>query len=383
MVRFGHVSCQHHSNGYYAAYADLAAHELDAVIHCGDYIYESTYSAVRDVPLPEPVTLEQYRNVYALYKGDPDLQAAHAAAPWIVTWDDHEVEDNYKGTTPGAGSRTPDTVSFLARRAAAYRAWWEHMPVRLRPPTGPDSRIYREVGFGDLARVYVLDTRQYRTDQSCAAGAAVFEDVGPRYSESYGPDFTVLGTRQERWLDRALGMAGPTRHHRRRLRRRPPVRWNVLAQQIVVQQWRFAAGDDAPFSLDQWDGYPAARDRLLGSLSGVENAVVLTGDVHSSWVADLGLDFDDPASEVVGTEFVATSVSSSGSALEPVVPLILSGDPHIRWGEAGPHGWNRHEVTRDEWRAEHRYVDDVTVPGSPTRVGRTWVLPAGGRVAEA
>jgi alkaline phosphatase D len=361
----GHVSCQRISQGYWTAFEDMAEHDLDAVLHCGDYIYERNSADVRELDLPEPVDLAGYRLVYGGYKREAVLQEAHRVAPWIVTWDDHEVENNYQGDAAEEGSQTPDRDSFLVRRAAAYQAWWEHMPVRLPAPTGPSWPIHRGIDFGRLVSLSVLDTRQYRSDQVCAPA-----DIGPRCDGAFDPDFTVLGAEQEGWLRRRLSES--------------EARFTVLQQQVVMQQWRFLPGDQA-WNLDQWDGYPAARQRLLDDLRATESAnpVVLTGDVHSSWVGSLALDFDDPESEIVGTEFVGTSISSDGDLLDAVIAPVLAQSPHVEWAQATKRGWTRHVVTPDEWRAEFREVDDATVQGSPVGVGRTWVVPDGGTVTEA
>jgi len=372
-LRFGHVSCQNYEAAFYAAYADLAAHDPDLVVHCGDYIYEFPSTdvgegfenvIVRDDPLPEALDLDGYRNRYALYKEDRHLQAAHAVAPWLVTWDDHEVENNYTADSPESDSETPDRASFLARRAAAYQAWWEHMPVRMEPPDGPDLAIYRRSTFGDLARFLVLDTRQYRTPQVCGDPDVPLGDVGPRCDAAFAPETTVLGPEQERWVADELAASDAV--------------WNVLAQQIVVQQWRFGPGNKA-WNLDQWDGYPAARDRLLDTLarSGATNPVVLTGDVHSSWVGGLTTDFDDPDAPTLGTEFVAPGISSDNGAVAVAADVVPGNSPHVAWAEAMHRGWVLHDVSRDAWDAEYRFVDDPGSDDSGSSTGSTWTLPAG------
>ncbi len=354
-LSFAQVSCQRIDSGYYTAYADLAQHRFDAVVHLGDYIYESSGGPIRTFAAAEPVDLQGYRLRYAHYKQDRDLQAAHAVAPWVVTWDDHEVENNYTGDAPEMGSNTPDRVSFLSRRAAAYRAWWEHQPVRLAAPTGPNLRIYRQIQFGKLAELHVLDTRQYRTDQSCNGGT----DIGPRCDGPDGRAFTVLGRRQERWLSRGL--------------RASNARWNVLANQIVMQQWRFAPGN-AVWNLDQWDGYPGERDRIFDAFRDSRaTPIVLTGDVHSSWVGNLATDLDDPESRLLGAEFVGPGISSTPSALlASIIPGVLENSPHIQWVEATKCGWVRHDITSDRWKAEYRLVDDALVQGSAVRRAARW-----------
>ena len=360
------ASCQHWGTGHYTAYRDMAEAEVDLVVHCGDYIYESTQGPVRPVPVPEPVDLRGYRNVHALYRTDEHLQRAHAIAPFLLTWDDHEVENNYQGMAPEADSTTPDPGAFAERRAAAYQAWWEHAPVRLGPPSGPDLDIYRQVRWGGLAELLLLDTRQHRSDQVCAA-----TDIGPRCDESQRPDFTVLGQAQEQWVRRALDGAEAA--------------WTVLAQQILVSQWRFAPGNGA-WNLDQWDGYPAARERLVRDLreSAAPSPVVLTGDVHTSWVGTVADDFDDPAAVGRATEFVAPGVSSEAPGLlGQVAPMLLSNSPHLAWGETEHRGWVRHDISAEEWTAEFRFVDDPADPASPLTIGSRWTVPHGQRVERA
>lgn len=364
-IRMAHVSCQRYETGYFTAYGDLAEHDLDLVVHVGDYIYETSNGPVRNMGLPIAISLDDYRTRYALHKGDQHLRAAHAVAPFVVTWDDHEVENNYTSEFAQPESPTPDEASFLARRADAYRAWWEHQPVRLPAPDGPDYPIFRRVPLGRLATIHVLDTRQYRTNQTCGTG-----DVGPRCDLAFDPRTTVLGATQERWLTK--GLKGSRR-------------WNVLANQVLMQQWRFTPGNEV-WNLDQWDGYPVARDRVFAAMSarGVSDNVVLTGDVHSSWVGTLAVDFDDPASKVLGVELVGPGISSVPSAaLSSIEPVVHANSPHVRWSETTRTGWVRHEVTPDEWRTEYRLVDDVTVANAPVRSASQWVYRRDGALERA
>lgn len=367
-LRFGFGSCQSFRDGYYGAWRDLAADEdIDLVVFLGDYIYESgLQGAVRSHLVPEVITLEQYRNQYALYRSDADLRAAHAAAPWLVTWDDHEVENNYQGVSPEAGSTTPDPDQFLARRAAAYRAWWEHMPTRLAPPSGPDLRIHRSVDFGRLARFAVLDTRQYRTNQPCSP-----VDIGTLCPGALDPATTLIGDEQQSWLADTLRDSG--------------ARWNVLAQQIVFSRLAFTPPPNPIFNLDQWDGYPRSRDAVLALLAEgrVRNPVVITGDIHASGVSDVKANFDDPDSPVIGTELVGNSITSgASSALAAVLPSALANNPHVKWGDVSKRGWVRCEVTPEAWRADFRFVDDVRVQGSPVTTAKSWVIEDGRPVVE-
>jgi alkaline phosphatase D len=363
-LRFAAVSCAHYEHGFFTAYRHLAQEEVDFAVCLGDYIYEygpkSEYEnaaggPVRNVTGGETMTLDDYRNRHALYKSDADLQAAHAAFPWIVTWDDHEVDNDYAGSA----SENGDPVeAFLARRAAAYQAYYEHMPLRPESlPHGPDARIYRRLSFGDLAELNLLDTRQYRSDQACGG-------VAPRCDASLDPAVTLTGPEQEAWL--FDGLAGSN------------ARWNVIAQQVMMAQ---LDGDLSPdeqlFNHDQWDGYPLARQRLLDHLqaSGVINPIVLTGDVHSSWVADLKLNFDDETSPTVGTEFVTTSVTSF-NPLGNRLRFLLPSNPHFSFFDLA-HGYTRHEITPDLWRADYRAIPSVNEPEQPIDTTASFVVENG------
>lgn len=361
---FGLVSCQRYSAGFYTAYDDLVAADPDLVVHVGDYIYESPGSGVRIDPLPESVTLEQYRNRYGLYKQDPALMAAHATAPWLFTWDDHEVENNYAGLVPEEGGATPDPVEFARRRAAAYKAYWEHMPFRRRAPRDATFRIHRRTRWGRLADVFVLDTRQFRADQ-CG-------DIGAACEPTADADREMLGAEQHRWLSRGLA--------------RSRADWTVLAQQVIFSKLDLLPGPAELYNLDQWDGYAAARQRVLDALrtGRPHDTIVLTGDIHASGVSDLLTDYDDPASTPMGAEFIGTSVSSSGNdLLASLLPLVVEENAHVKWGDATRRGWVKHTVTSEEWRADYRHVDDVRVEGSAVQTATSWRVPRGGGVEPA
>ena len=263
-LAFAFASCQHYEEGYYAPYAHMAREDLDLVVHLGDYIYEgNVVSAVgREHAGTEPMTLAQYRARHAQYKGDENLRTAHAAFPWIVTWDDHEVDNNWAGE-----DQDPDAVSreaFLARRAAAFQAYYEHLPLRTaQRPVGPDMLLYRRAAFGDLAEFNVLDTRQFRSDQvSCRP-----ENSTDGYcAAALDPGRTILGDEQERWLQAGL--------------RATRAKWNVLANQVVFAERMEANG--VAGGGDSWDGYVADRRALVDLFAGAggrapSNPVVLTG----------------------------------------------------------------------------------------------------------
>jgi alkaline phosphatase D len=364
-LRFAFASCQDYQSGYYPAYGAMAQEDLDLVVHLGDYIYEGGVDprAVRQHDGPEPVTLDQYRARYALYKSDPDLQAAHAAFPWALTLDDHEVDNDWAGEEPQDPQLQPRDA-FLARRAAAFRAYYEHQPLRrLSIPSGPDMRLYRSLTFGDLAQFRVLDTRQYRDDHACDEngrfGGQQIEDCAERLD----PARTMLGFEQERWLYDGLATSR--------------ARWNVLAQQVIMFKLDEKVGPGESYFSDNWNGYAPARDRLLGALAErrVANPVVITGDVHSFWVSDLKADFADPGSATVATEFVGTSISTPGTP--PSLVTRLPENPHVKYYESRLRGYVRCDLDRERWRTDFRVVDAVTDPDAPVRTLSSWVVEEG------
>ncbi|MBP0452950.1 alkaline phosphatase D family protein [Kitasatospora sp. RG8] len=367
-VRLGLVSCQAYEDGYFTAYRHLAGEDLDAVFHVGDYIYEYAVDAAggdrryTDRTLPalynhETATLEDYRLRYSLYKSDPDLQAAHAAFPWYVTWDDHEVENNYAAGIPEKG-QSPE--AFVARRAAAYRAYWENMPLRMPKPEGTDLRLYRRFQYGRLAQFDILDTRQYRSDQANGDG---WQYPTP---ESEDPSRTLTGATQERWLLDGL--------------RRSRAVWNVLPQQVVFSRRKNTTAERSKLSMDAWDGYPAARERILAGIErlGVENLVILTGDVHVAYALDVKRDFDDPASRTVGVEFVGTSISSDGDgAAKPANwSTLTAANPHMKFYN-GLRGYTTVTLTPEHARADFRTVSHITTPGGTLATAASFVTEAG------
>ncbi|MFB6896862.1 alkaline phosphatase D family protein [Streptomyces hydrogenans] len=368
-LRIGAVSCQAYHDGYFTAYRHLADEDLDVVLHLGDYLYEYAVNATggarayTDRTLPavfnrETVTLEDYRLRYGLYKSDPDLRAAHAAHPFVVTWDDHETENNYAGGTPENGVPPEE---FLLRRAAAYRAYWEHQPLRApQRPEGPDMRLYRRLRFGRLAQFDVLDTRQYRSDQAYGDGWQV---PGPL---SEDPARTMTGAAQERWLLDGW--------------RASDARWNVLPQQVVLAERRDRSTADFKLSMDSWDGYPASRQRILAGAesAGVENLMVLTGDVHVGYGFDLKADFRDPASRTLGTEIVATSIASGkdGADRPSNYDKLLQANPHLRFFN-GRRGYVTVAFGEESARADFRTVPYVTTPGAPVTTAGSFVTEAG------
>jgi alkaline phosphatase D len=353
-MRFALVSCQDYEAGFYAAYRDISRQQLDFVVHVGDYIYEGaadpTKPADRRHTGNEITSVEDYRNRYALYRLDPDLQYAHAAFPFITTWDDHEVDNDYAGLNPEDGQTAQE---FFERRSNAYQVYLETMPLR---PKVHEKRgtvnLYRSLRFGNLAEFFVLDGRQERTDQPCGEGLQILQTC----PEILDPSATMLGSEQEKWLFRNLTNSRAI--------------WNVLAQQVMMMRWDLGAllGPNPPlnvFNVDAWDGYQVARDRLMAFLADrhIDNTVVLTGDIHSSWAADLKSDFTNPSSPTVGAEFVCSSISSSfGDANDLVLRATLPSNPHVRFFDGLHRGYVLCTVTPDTWRTDYRAVTRVSSP---------------------
>jgi alkaline phosphatase D len=359
-LRFAFVSCQHYEAGLFTAYDHLAREDLDLVVHLGDYIYEgpSADGRVRRHLGGECFALDDYRLRYALYRTDPHLQAAHATAPWIVTWDDHEVANNYAADI---AAKPAQQASFLARRAAAYQAYFEHMPLRRSAlPKGPEMLLYRRLDFGRLAQFHVLDTRQYRTPQPLGDGQKA---PTPALLDPRG---TLMGDRQRDWLFSGLG--------------RSPANWNILAQQVMMARVDRTGGNEVKYSMDQWPGYEFERRRVLRHFreQQVKNPVVITGDIHSHWANELIADFDELDSPVVGTEFVGTSISSGGdgAAAPKSHNHLLAENPFLKFFNA-ERGYVRCEVTPQTWRTDYRTVPFVTKPGAPLVTRASFVVESG------
>jgi alkaline phosphatase D len=372
-LRFAAAGCQSWEGGYYTAWRRIAEETFDFVFHYGDYIYEFAYyekgRAGRPVARAMPrefgscYTLLDYRRRYALYKTDPDLQAAHASCPFLSSFDDHEVRDNWAADGDPIG--TP-AEAFLFRRAAAFQAWYEHMPVRRTMiPRGPDVSAYRGFRFGKLANVAVLDTRQYRSHQPCGDG------IKANCAEADAPERTMLGATQERWLADEL---------------RNESTWQVLAQQVLFSRmdwhsfpWSRTSEPDA-HNLDAWDGASAARTRMLKAWrdAQVKNPVVLTGDAHIGLAFDIKEDWSDAKSPCLAVEFLATSISSSGDGSEKMAneAAILADNPHLKF-IGNERGYNRHIVTPRRWQADFRALERVSTAGAAVVTRKSFVVEAG------
>jgi len=352
-MRFALVSCQNYEHGFFAAYRDICRQQIDFVTHVGDYIYES--AANPNVPDERRHTggklesVDDYRNRYALYRLDPDLQNAHAGFPFLVTWDDHEVDNNYAGLIP-EDNQSPQ--EFLRKRENAYRVYKETMPLRIDSFRRAKTRIYRRLRFGALAELFMLDCRQYRTDQPCGDGTKTLQSCPAMID----PSATMLGVHQEEWLYRNLV--------------RSRANWNVLAQSVLMMRLDLGAllGPNPPlnlFQMDTWDGYQAARDRLTAFIAQnhVENIVVLSGDIHSSWAGELKCDFSNPDSPTAGTEIVCSGVTSKfGRVNDAEMQTIVSSNPHVRFFDGLHRGYALCTVTPHEWRTDFRAVTRAESP---------------------
>jgi alkaline phosphatase D len=356
------VSCSQFEHGYFTAYRRLAEERPDLILHLGDYQYEYQKGQYvipggnpRDHEGPETVTLANYRQRHAQYKADPDLQEAHAVAPWLVVFDDHEVENNWADEVPEAPQ--PD---FLARRAAAFQAYYENMPLRRTSiPQGIDMQLYRRIRWGRLANFHMLDTRQYRDDQGCGDG---YKDC----PAAYDPARSITGPEQEAWLLDGF--------------RRSEARWDILGQQVFFAQRDNNSGPAKVTSQDAWDGYVASRERITRGWvdARVRNAVVLTGDVHAHWASDLKLNYDDPASPTVGSELVCSSITSGGNGADsnPANNSFLKINPHLRFYN-NQRGYVLTEITEDRLKADFKVVPFVTTPGAPVHTRATFVIDDG------
>ncbi|MFF4903706.1 alkaline phosphatase D family protein [Streptomyces sp. NPDC001260] len=341
-LRIALASCQNWQHGYFTPYADMLDQDPDFVLFVGDYIYESTPSSAgprRHEGTGEPYTLEQYRNRYAQYRSDPDLAAMHANAPWVVTFDDHEVDNDWAGEIPQDPAKQPHDA-FVARLTAAFQAYYEHMPVRASAvPDGPHIQMYRRLEFGRLARLNVLDTRQFRTDQATTQEGA------------QSPSMTMLGAEQKQWLLDGLHDS--------------PARWNIVASQIMMAETDLQIGDGKLWYYDAWDGYQVERNALLGEFADIRNPVVLSGDRHLTMISDLRTDYSDPESDVVGAEFVGTSISSNGdqdqAAFHAQWDPLMPDNPH--WKLIDAHrGYHLFDIDRHGIDAQVRVVDTVVRP---------------------
>jgi alkaline phosphatase D len=371
--RFGFVSCSNYEQGYFAAYRHLAAEAPDLVLFLGDYIYETVQP--KDKPTVRrhgdgvPTTLTGYRNRYAQYRLDPDLQALHAAAPSLAIWDDHEVQNDYAGEW---ASNFEPPAQFLQQRAAAYQAFYEHMPLRPSRclPQGGGMRIYDRYGFGDLVSFSMLDGRQYRSREACYAppygGGHVV--TAAQCPELVDPSRSMLGEAQETWLYDGLAQSR--------------ARWNIIGQTVLMASLHDDnhSGSAAHEWTEAWDGYPAARTRLLDHIatSGVANPVILSGDNHAFWTNELKR---DPGGPTIATEFVGTSITSYGPPYESVAKR-LPANPQVKFFESRKRGYASVEVDADRMVTRFQAISDAADPDASVSTLASFVIEAGRKGVE-
>lgn len=367
-VRFGVVGCQNYEDGWFTAYRHLSQEDLAFVFHYGDYIYEGRGSPVAMGYDGQPrrfvrahdgqllFDLDDYCRRYAQYKMDVDLQAAHAAHAWFPVFDDHEVENNWVGEIDQEND--PPAV-FALRRAAAFQAYYEHMPFRAASfPTPGGMAIHRRAKVGTLLDLHLLDTRQFRTDQPCGDG------FKPHCAGWDDPKAQIMGVPQEQWLERAL--------------REKRARWNAIAQQVMVMPLDRRTGDEpAPIrNMDSWAGYDVPRERVLSKLAGYGNAVVLTGDEHQNFAGELRTRAG--MGEAVAVEFVGTSISSGGDGADvrKGSDRIMNENPFLRYTN-DRRGYLTCDVDAQAWRTDFRTVARVTVPDAPVTTAASFAVEHG------
>lgn len=374
-LRLGYASCQRWEHGYFAAWRHLRAEQPDLLLFLGDYIYEypGGLGAVRWPDGLWAITLDDYRRRHALYKSDPDLQAMHAACPWLATWDDHELQNDYAGEHAGSGG---PAAEHAQRRVAAYQAYYEHMPLRasalarvLAP--GAALRLHGQFRFGRLAQLCLLDTRQYRDVQACTSGGRQGSSaVDPASCTAWqDPRRSMLGAAQERWLDAQLATAGPG--------------WTVLGQSTLFGRRDMQPGPGQLFWNDGWDGYPQARERLTQALARhrVANPVLFGGDLHENWVGHVKADYEDPASAALGVEFCGTSISSRASRGDNI-PQQLANNPHFVFADGQWRGYGVADFTPERLAVRLRVLDDVERRDSGVRTLASFAVQAGTRRLE-
>ncbi|MDF2708987.1 MAG: alkaline phosphatase [Nonomuraea muscovyensis] len=354
------TSCADYQTGWFTPYRRMAEDQPDLIAFLGDYIYEyGDYKyPVRDQAGGECLDLAGYRLRHAQHKADPESRLAHAVAPWVVVWDDHEIDNAWAGDVP----EQPDPP-FLRRRAAAFQAYYENMPLRrAQKPNGSSLRLHRSIRWGAVANLHLLDTRQYRDLYACTGRSGT---IGSDCQERLAPNRTILGQEQEVWLDGEL--------------KRSQATWDLLGQQVFFMEMDWTNGEGKGYSNEGWDGYVASRNRLTAAFDAYKrNAVVLTGDVHSHWAGEIKRDHQDPESRSVAVELVTTSVTSAGNGLDeyPNTQILLDENPHVKFFN-GRRGYVRTRISQREMKVDFRSLSRVTEPYAPAYTSGTFVIEPG------
>lgn len=357
-VRFAVVSCSDYENGYFNAYASIVErNDIDAVIHLGDYIYEYVAAAGVDGRLAEPaneiVTLSDYRTRYSHYRLDTDLRNIHQQYAFITVWDDHETANN--SWMNGAENHTEGTEGiWSARKSSGKQAYFEWMPVREQ--SEDSTRLYRKITYGNLLNLYMLDTRLEGRE----------EQIGATDPETNNPDRTILGLDQYNWLSTELGNS--------------TAQWNILGQQVMMAPLK-AFG--AVLNTDQWDGYPAERTKLYNHIldNNIQNLVVLTGDIHTSWANDLphvGYNSSTGAGSA-GVEYVITSVTSSSAPIGFPSAIITAANPHIKWSDLSKKGYLVLDINQQRVQGDYWFNENITTPTTNVTLGNKFHVNSGER----
>lgn len=353
-IKVGFVSCAHWELGYFSAYRHLATEAPDVVFFLGDYIYEDSHSAgspkiVRSHGSDESKDLTGYRNRYALYKTDPDLQALHACAPSVSTWDDHEVQNDYAGQW----SQDPkiSVEDFLRRRASAYQAFYEHTPLRISSlPGRTEMRIYRRFSYGQMASFHVLDGRQYRSRPGCFVEGKTHRGhiATNECSDLQDPMRSMLGKEQEAWLDEGFKTSKS--------------RWNIIPQGLLVTPLLIPKKNSEVLGhwTDAWDGYMSTRDRVLASLERhkVSNPIFWSGDIHSFWANDIHINSNDPESKVIATEFAGTSVTSAGQSYKWFSEHVIPHNPNVHFFDSRSRGYVSVDISSSQINARFQAISN-------------------------
>lgn len=357
-VRFGIVSCANLEAGYFNVYGAMnERNDLDAVICLGDYIYEyetGGYSPNPETerfwePNDEITTLADYRMRYSTYHLDKDLQHNHQIYPWICIWDDHELaNDAWKN---GAENHTEGTEGIWSeRKDIAKQAYFEWLPIRETGETDP-YQLYRSIHYGGLCDLIMLDTRVHGRDEQAGTSGA---EVESEFREMLGPD-------QREWMNDAL-MNGEGQ-------------WKILAQQVMVAPLEIAG---IALNGDQWDGYPAERNRLYDFVRDhdVENLVVITGDIHTSWANDLPGETYSPGTGAgaIGVEFVAPSVTSPGFPIDPGPEVIQISNPHMKYIDLTKHGFIVLDINEERAQADWFYINTIDEISNDYYHGASWFV---------
>jgi alkaline phosphatase D len=364
-ARLAFATCQDWPSGHYTAYRDMLQHDLDLIVHLGDYTYEYEIATSKRVdPLPigyqeETIDLRTYRLRHALHKLDPDLQAVHARFPFAAIWDDHEVQNDYSGLAPEGAEPSPE---FAARRAAAYQAYYEHMPVRSSASSLPgELQIYRALSYGRLFQLNLLDDRQYRSDNPCGDGEQL------RCDAALSGDYTMLGDTQERWLTESF--------------QRSCAQWNLCGQQLLLSELEHLPNQQNLYWQDAWDGYPRARQRLFDAIvqTKLKNPVFFTGDWHSTFVNDLLLDFKKRGSAPIATELVTPAITTGGddTPYGPYYGPMIPYNPHIKYFEGDKRGYFMATIEPKRMQLDLRFMHSVEDPEATGYLERSWVVEDG------